>query len=219
MFIRKILLCLSTLFLAGHVYAQETGELRGERPQVTGGSALYKEKWGIKPQIGYMNYVNAVEGSTSRGAIGVMAEYNGLKTGAYTEAEPKFYFGGVSGIVYSQVGKAGANFYGANSTAAAGNSSAYALEIPLNVKYGYNVRQNVRLSARAGGNLIYRSVADTMDLGTPHSTDARWDLFPNIGGDAEFGLTENTGLLIRPDLTFAASNSVFTGTIGLFVAL
>ena len=96
------------------------------------------------------------------------------------------------------------------------------LLFPVNAKIGYNITDNFRTSIHGGGNVLYRSAANVMNLGASSvnsGSNSNWSMFPNAGVDLEFGMGTNVALLIRPDMTFTPGHDFFTGTVGLGVAL
>ena len=75
-----------------------------------------------------------------------------------------------------------------------------------------------RVAAHGGGNLLYRSTASAVALGENSTSggESNWTVFPNVGGDLEFGTTNGVGVIIRPDFTIISNgNGIFTGTVGI----
>ncbi len=217
---KKMTLFVSMMILisVNMAWAQDTassGSVTGS--QSTMGPNLGDERVGIRPQLGYMAYQDPIVGSTTKGMTGIGLEFNVSKS-----LSPDVYplhMAISTGILYSHLGSAGSNFFGNDSSSGVGASSDYMLAIPVNAKIGYNIADSVRISAHGGGNVIYRSAADLVDLGTPFNTGSAWDLFPNAGADLDIGLGKNVSFLVRPDWTFTDSSPIFMGTVGVDFAL
>jgi len=205
---------LFSLLLAGwQAWAQKGGiSVSGaEEPRIR--NALAEERWAITPQFGTMAYRTTAEGDKTKASYGVTFDVN---FNAANESSPNMFIGGVTGVLYSRLGRAGSDFSGEGGVV--GGQDAYVLQIPVNIKVGYDFTNYFRLSAHGGGNVMYRSVSNRMNLGVHQNGDSNWDLFPNIGADAEFSLGGNIGLTLRPDYTFTSAENIFTGTLGLLVA-
>jgi hypothetical protein len=93
------------------------------------------------------------------------------------------------------------------------------------LKVGYSFTPNFRVSAHGGGNLVYQSIVGTVNVnnstvyaGTSNSRSS-WNIFPNVGGDIEFGVAPDISILVRPDVTIASGTSPFTATVGLGIAM
>jgi hypothetical protein len=78
----------------------------------------------------------------------------------------------------------------------------------------------VRVSARGGGNVMYRSEGISMNVGPSTATTGKiWRIYPNIGGDLDIGLTRGLTLGFRPDYTFTPGSNIFVGTVALGLSI
>jgi hypothetical protein len=217
----------SALFMAvvgaGPVWAQdyradtETGRSSTSQGN-TERSGLGSELMSIKPEVGVMRYSNTVDGGTdTRGAAGLDIEFNLARL---MSAGSAIYTGIQTGVVYSHLGAAGAGFFGSSSNTQSTDPGANLLLIPANLKVGWNATDRMRISAHGGGNLIYRSVANSADLGSSSGGGGSvWRILPNVGGDLDLGIAPGVSLMLRPDVTLTNGSSLFTGTLGLGISL
>ena len=177
---------------------------------------LSREAVSIKPMVGVIAFTDPVQGNTSRGAVGLGIDANA--TSLFSKDWRNLYIGPSTGVIVSHLGDSGSNFFGSNSNSGNGSfSGSNLLIIPADLKVGYAITDGVRLSAHGGGNVIYQSIANNLNLGS--TSDSNWKLRPNVGGDVEFGFGKNVALLLRPDWTLSSGDSIFTGTLGLGVTL
>ena len=181
------------------------------------GGYLRSEKVAVKPQVGVVAYSDILGQNTARGATGLAVDANVIKW-AMPE-QTNFYLGPSSGVIYSHLGSPSSNFVGTNSDIGV-QSDANLLMIPVDLKGGYTFGDNFRLAVHAGGNVVYRSVASSLNLGTS-STDPGyiWSFFPNTGVDVEVALGNNMELSLRPDMTFTPGNQIFSGMLALGFSL
>ncbi|MCM2323464.1 MAG: hypothetical protein NDJ90_09405 [Oligoflexia bacterium] len=203
----------------GVAYAQEdeTAATTAEAREVTRGY-LKNEAFGVKPQVGVIAFKDATGDSTGRLAEGINLEWN---TTRLFGMDQKFYMGPVTGMIFSHLGSASSNFVGTDPDRRASDAGANLLIIPANLKVGYNLSDRYRISVHGGGNLTYRSVANSMRLGSKTSAgnDDVWRIYPNVGGDVEIAFSRNALLLLRPDLTITPGDEIFTGTVGVGISL
>ena len=180
---------------------------------------LKNEVVGIKPQVGVMVFTDPIVGNnTSRAVYGFTTDVNFAP--AIGSEMSNWFVGPSTGLIFSHLGAPGSNILGTNSNSGFGGSSNF-FYIPANLKLGYNFTDAFRLGLHGGGNITYRSVANSLFLGASNSagTDSTWNIFPNVGADAEFGLGQNVSLMARPDFTITPGNSIFTGTLALGIPL
>ncbi|MCM2278442.1 MAG: hypothetical protein NDJ89_10240 [Oligoflexia bacterium] len=199
-------------------FAQDEGAATtAEAEEVTRGY-LRNEAFGIKPQVGVLAFKDSTGDSTGRMAEGFSLEWNATRAFGMDQ---KVYLGPSTGLIFSHLGSATSNFVGTDPDRAVGNAGANLIIIPANLKVGYNISDRYRISAHGGGNMTYRSVANSMRLGaTTSSGDADvWRMYPNVGGDVEIAFSRNALLLLRPDLTITPGDDFFTGTVGLGITL
>lgn len=196
--------------------AQLAGQAAPETTQVSEREAgepekrgLGTERFGTKIHLGAVNYDNLSGGSESRWMAGLLFEWNWAST--FNPNRSRWYFGPVTGAMYSFTGGPDASFWGS------GDGNGNLLIIPTDLKIGYAFSDYFRFAVHGGGNVIYRSRASTISLGSNplEVSGDEWDYFPNIGGDIEIGLGKSVALMLRPDLTFTSGDDIFTGTIAL----
>jgi hypothetical protein len=155
--------------------------------------------------------------STTRGAIGLHYDIN--MSNLVSSVSERLYFGPSFGGLYSHIGSVGSNFIATNSNGTDGNGGANLVEIPLDLKLGYNFMDNLRISAHGGGTLLYRSIADAVQIDSSTSSASNWKIYPAVGGDVEMALGGRVTLDLRPDVTLTPINTLFTGALGIGVAL
>jgi len=202
------------LLVGAQALAQSSGTSESVAPSAPIKKALLEEKWGLSAQLGTMAYRSNTEGSRNKATYGALFEYN-VNNGDRGNLSSVFV-GPVVGVLYSRLGRVGADFSGANGNV--GDQDAYAVIVPANIKLGYDFSNSFRLSAHGGVNAVYRSVANRMNLGTTEDNTAHWDFMPNLGADGDVALGDNVAVTIRPDYTFTSGDVIFTGTLGLLVA-
>ena len=182
-----------------------------------GGGGLRNEVVGIRPQAGIMTFKDPSGQNSSRFAVGLTADLN--LASSISDSMRNIYFGPSTGIIFSHLGSPDSNFFGSNSSNANQSGSNF-FYIPADLKLGLNLGDNVRVAVHGGGNVTYRSVANSLNLGTSSNQDGSvWKLFPNVGGDFEFGLGRSVSVLLRPDFTLTPGDAFFTGTLGLSAPL
>lgn len=166
---------------------------------------LDDEVVGIIMHFGLVS-VGDLEGDENARAVGGFSVDGNLLADVPT-SPGKPFLGPSIGIFYSHLGQPGGNFFGLDSPGD-DDEGAHLVLIPLNVKGGYTFNESVRLSAHIGANLAYQSEAEEFE-------NDEWQTATNLGFDVEFGLGDDTILLIRPDWTIRDGANVFTGTLGL----
>ena len=180
-------------------------------------SAIKQEGFGIKPQAGVMVFHSPLDNTNQARLTGGLTLDANVTKWVMGDEPTSLYIGPSTGALYSHLGSSNANFVGNNATGTGTNTNF--LLIPANLKLGWNASDVTRISIHGGGNVVYRSTAGTIALGSAGAGSSGWDMFPNFGGDLEFGLGRSVAFLMRPDWTFTNTNNLFTGTIGLSAAL
>jgi hypothetical protein len=186
---------------------------RREESEVSRGM-LRDEVFGMKPQVGVISFDEPGTGDTaSRGVVGILFDWN-FASGSH------FYVGPQFGGLFSHLGAPGSNFFGSDAPTG-DRSGANIVTLPANFKVGYNFTDRFRIAAHGGANFVYRSIASSMNLGrdADNTLSDNWSVFPNLGGDVEFGLGRSVSLMLRPDWTFTPGDDFFTGTIALGIPL
>lgn len=190
-----------------------------ESEEVTRGY-LERETVGMKPQAGVLVFEDALGNDSSRFALGFTLDWNAAN--AISRNLENWFIGPSTGFIYSHLGSPGSNFFGADSeTPGAGPAGSNFFYVPVNLKAGYTFNNNFRVALHGGGNITYRSVANSLNLGADTSVGTGTDttIYPNVGADFEFGLGKNSALMIRPDLTITPGDEIFTGTAAVAIAI
>ena len=178
---------------------------------------LKNEGIAVKPQLGVIAYRDNTLTDTARAAGGIGLDWNVAKAFSMS---PSVYMGPSSGFIYSHLGSATSNFFGSGADFVENQAGANLLVIPANLKVGYNINDFYRVSVHGGGNVVYRSIASSMQLGSDFAQDGSlWKMYPNAGFDLEAGLGPNLSLAIRPDVTFTTTDNFFTGMVALGINL
>ncbi len=172
-------------------------------------SGLTGKAVAISPHVGIVEFNDFTGDSATRGAIGLTLDWNAMDLLAWDRVS----LGPSTGLFFSHIGDPGSNFFGTDADFSAGQSGANLLIIPANLKLGYSISDNFRVGAHGGGNVIYRTAEQSMQLGTA-GVGSEWDLYPNVGADIDFGLGKGVALSLRPDWTFAGAD-IFTGTVNV----
>ena len=198
-------------FISSPSYAQ----MRGQTVTAEGGEyrerTLKDQKWGVTPQIGVLVYEDAGGSSKARAAIGGSFDWNATKLVLGDDPMGSYIGLSVSGL-YSHPGPNDADFFGSGSSAGGGSNL---VQIPFDVKVGGYFSDSVRFTVRGGGNLIYRSDASAINLGAgSDSTGSLWKVYPNVGLEGEYKVSEHISILARPDLTITPGKNLFVATVG-----
>ena len=196
-------------------HAAET-TVRTEKEVMRG--LLQDETFSLKPQLGGLAYTDSQGGSTGRFLYGITADMNVL-----TMIRPDLtqaYFGPSIGAMFTHLGEPGSNAFGTEGSQSAGQTGSNLLMIPLNVKGGYAFTDYYRLGLHAGGNGIYRSVANSMNLGDGSDrSSSLWKLYPNLGADLDVAMSRKVALTLRPDWTLTPESNLFAATLGVGIFL
>ena len=196
-------------------YASEMGTSSAASEEALMDGNLKESRISVQPSVGVLSYRDEQDNATARASYGFTLDSNLLKVMDPTPT--RFFFGPATGLIFSHMGSATADFFGSSVDNGRTNGANLVL-IPANLKIGYNLRDNFRLSARAGGNITYRSVGDSVAWGDSSQelgSGGGWKMFPNVGMDLEWGVGKNTTVLIRPDYTITPGTDFFSGSIGL----
>ncbi len=192
------------------------GTTTAQTSEVTKGY-LRSEGVSIKPQLGVIGYRDNTLTDTARAAGGFGLDWNASKLFAM---DPSIYVGPSTGFIYSHLGSATSNLFGKGADFVENQAGANMLIIPANLKVGYNINDYYRVSAHGGGNVVYRSIASSMQLGSDfNQSGSLWKLYPNAGIDFEAALGPNVSLALRPDVTFTTTDNFFTGMVALGINL
>jgi hypothetical protein len=177
------------------------------------------EMVGIKPAVGFVTYSDAIGNNATRMSYGITGEFN-LSSLAGMDFT-RYFVGPETGFVFSHLGNPGSDGVGSSADQNYGSAGANMFMIPVNLKVAYAPIRWVRLGAHGGGNVVYRSIANSMKLGSPaeDGTDSAWRMYPNIGADLDFSVTRNVALSFRPDWTITNDTSMFSGLFTLGVTL
>jgi hypothetical protein len=197
----------------------ETGvTVRGAK-EVTRGF-LRDESIAVRPQVGMMVFNDTLNNNetTSRAAYGFTLDMNAMQ---YIDKDmADWYIGPTTGLIFSHLGAPDSNFFGTDGRTGAPAASSNFFYIPLNLKAGYNVTDDVRVALHGGGNWTYRSVATQLDTESDRGNfGSDWTLYPNVGADFDFSLGRDIALTIRPDLTITPGDEFFTGTLALAIPI
>ena len=205
------LAALLLVFTSSGAWAASTGQMRMHVGGEGQGETLRDQRWGLTSQLGGLAYTDNTGSAAGRFTLGIGFDWN-VQPLLRSEAPREQYVGISSGFLYSHPGAADSDFLG-TGTASGSNSNLFM--IPIDLKLGYAMTDSFRFSVRGGGNLIYRSNAAATDLGPgSNSSSELWKIYPNVGVDADFQLTKNLNLTIRPDVTMTPGNDLYVATIG-----
>jgi hypothetical protein len=172
------------------------------------------EMLGIKPAVGTITYNDSSGGRSTRASYGLQGEYNlANAVGANFE---RWFMGPQTGFMFSHLGEADSNFFGADSASSTGQGGSNFLMIPVNLKVAYAPVKWMRVGVHGGGNVMYRSVPASIGL---DNSDVSWRMIPNVGGDVEFSVSKDVALAFRPDWTLSPTQSVFSTSFALGIAL
>ena len=89
------------------------------------------------------------------------------------------------------------------------------------MKFGVLLTEAIRVGVHGGGDVTYRSTALAMQLESPGavSSNARLDLFPNVGADLDVEISRHLVATFRPDVIFNSGKSLFSGIFSLTIPL
>ena len=173
-------------------------------------SGFANEEFGFRPQAGIVNRNNLGDSSV-KAIFGLLMDINVVRAPPLQEGRPYVAFG--FGALYSHLGNPNSDFIGLGGTG--GDEGTNFLELPVNAKAGYTFNEVFRMTVHGGLNVLYsHTTLAAVAPATPASTST-WNGFGNIGADFEFAVGKNVAVLLRPDWTFAAGDTFFTGTFGV----
>ncbi len=206
-----IMICSAFVPFAVPAGAQMRGQAVVSEGQEYRERSLKDQKWGFTPQLGALVYEDRTGAATSRATVGAAFDYN--LTDAILGDDPMGNYIGISlSGLYAHPGPNNANFFGSSSGAGGGSNL---LQFPLDVKIGGYLTDDVRFTVRGGGNLIYRSDASSINLGAgSDSTASLWKVYPNVGLEGEFKVSEHISIMARPDLTITPGKNLFVAMVG-----
>jgi hypothetical protein len=210
----QILTMLCFMLIIGNVQAATGAGIQSsyEEAMLPQEQTMKSQVWGLSPQLGLFSFTERNDNYTSRFAVGLGYDLN--LAPAFWEKSNLFFVGLKTGFLYSHLGGEGSNMLG-NNGPDFNQQGANLLSIPIDLKVGYHLTDSFRLSARTGGNVIYRSIAKSIDLGPgSNSSEELWKIYPNAGLDAEFQVNKNLSLVASPDMTFTTGKNIFVATIG-----
>ncbi|OFZ83356.1 MAG: hypothetical protein A3K03_05025 [Bdellovibrionales bacterium RIFOXYD1_FULL_44_7] len=213
--------------MSGEQDMQEPGTVSPEpgvtvtRAKEAEGGYLKDEIIGIKPQVGVLVFKDALspgQDTTTRGAAGLTLDMNAATL--INENMERWFIGPSTGVIYSHLGGPDAGFFGTTDAGGVAAGSNFFF-IPADLKLGVNLAERYRVAVHGGGNVTYRSIPASMNLGGDNAgqTTPGWDIYPNVGADFEANLGRNIALLARPDVTFTPGDEFFTGTLALAIPL
>lgn len=199
--------------------ATETTEMSSTSEASSARPYISDEMVGIKPAVGFVGFVDQAGSNATRMSYGIMGEFN--LASPLSMDFTRFFVGPETGFVFSHLGNPGSDGVGSNSDRNSGSAGANMFMIPLNAKIGYAPLRWVRIGAHGGGNVIYRSIANSMRLGdsATDGSDSRWKMYPNVGADLDVSLARNVAISFRPDWTLTNETSMFSGLFTLGVTL
>lgn len=209
------LMLLSFIGLGSSSYAQSptftTTGMKGEEEQT-----MKDETIGIIPQVGAISFTDKNGEKDGRQLAGLGVDFN---FASFYENVMRDYFLGIStGAFYSHIGAAGSDFFGSSDDQNDGGANL--LLIPVDAKIGYNFTPSFRASVHGGGNLIYRSKANSARFdAASDGTNDYWSIYPNVGADFELQIGNSVSLIARPDLTIAPDNNLFMATVGATIIM
>ncbi len=178
------------------------------------------ETLGFVPQVGVLAFTNQRGEKDGRQLAGLGINFNFASLAEEESNMRDYYLGFATGAFYSHMGEPSGNFFGEDATVYQGMGGANLLLIPMNAKVGYNFTPSFRGSVRGGGNVIYRSIASSTNLGDgSESGQSLWSMYPNVGADFELQVGRSVSLIARPDLTIAPNNNLFMGTVGATIIM
>lgn len=179
---------------------------------------LQDEKYSIKPLVGAIAYRDVQGSNTGRAAAGLTMDMNAITL--IEKGATQWYVGPAIGAIFSHMGEPTSNFFGADATQNANQGNANILIMPANLKAGYAFTDYYRIGVHGGGNVIYRSVANSMNLGEgSESSGTLWKVYPSVGGDLDIALGKSVAITLRPDWTLTPADDLFTGSLGVGIFL
>lgn len=176
------------------------------------------ETLGFVPQYGVLTYIDNKGETRGRQLAGLGIDFN---FASLFKNNVRDYFLGLStGAFYSHMGDSTSNFFGDSPSTNEGAGGANLVVIPVDAKIGYHFTPSFRAALHGGGNIIYRSIANTANLGDgSDSSNSLWRMYPNLGADFEWQVGDYVSVMARPDLTIAPNENLFMGTVGATIIM
>ena len=179
---------------------------------------LKDETLGFSPQYGVLSFVDNKGEVEGRQLVGLGIDFNGASL--FKNSVRDYFFGVSTGAFYSHMGEPSSDFFGGNASQNESQGGANMVLIPADLKVGYNFTNDFRASVRGGGNIIYRSIGNSANLGEGSTSgNALWRVYPNVGADFEWQVSRYVSLMARPDLTIAPNDNLFMGTLGATIIM
>jgi hypothetical protein len=167
-------------------------------------SYLNREMLGLRPAIAFTEFSDFNNHRSLRFGVGMTIDYNAAQMLGLNPYRTTL--GIQSGILLHHVGDTDSSLFGAGTPSVnRGQAGANLAMMPLNLRYGTAVMDELRISIHAGANAFYRNVLSSVRLTDNEKT---WTLLPNVGADFEFSLSRSVALNVRPDWTVAGKRSV-----------
>ena len=193
----------------------DTGTMSSVTEKGNLSSGLLKDEIvSLKPEFGVATYTAPNNQGQGRATYGILSDLNFSKT-LPPEWGP-IYLGITSGLMFTHLGSATSNFWGSDPSQVVTDPGANMLLFPADIEAGWAMNNNARLAIHGGANVLYRSVANSIDMGDSSSVPGSvWRLFPNLGVDFDYSIGRNVAISIRPDLTLTPGNNVFIAAVGV----
>ena len=210
----KTIFMISALVAGGQAWGEDEVPSVSTAQIKTGSKGLLKDEMlAVRPLAGALAYQDSKGANTSRLAVGLAFDLNLSRS--ITHLSNEWYSGISTGVIISHLGDPSSNFFGADATSQANESSANMMIIPMNLKLGYAFSDYYRLAIHGGANFLHRSNPQSLNLGEdPGSAPATWNLRPNFGVDLNIAVGRNVSISLRPDWTITTGGNLFTGTLG-----
>ncbi len=204
----SLLLCAA--LVGSTALAQDETETRSEREMEDVTRGVYQSPLSLGLRAGVWGFQDSTGDYDARGTLGINFLWN--LSGAIAPRS-KMLYGLETGLIYSHIGAPDANFVGTDSDLAGADTNAFS--IPMNIAVGYNWSDRFLTALHGGAALIYRSNTNSMVLGrNDGSADDSVDVFPAIGANFGYSLSQNVGLSLRGDYIPTPVDDVYTVSLG-----
>jgi hypothetical protein len=210
---QKVLVCLITTaaLMATAAWAQEGvyegGRTEREATEATRG--VYESPLTISPQVGVFGFADGTNSYTSRVVEGFTLDLNVMPFMRTAHAGIR------SGLLFSHIGAAGSNFFGANSPDG-NNAGANTFLIPIELFANGRVAEKVVAGLQFGTTAVYRSISTSMNTGRAVDTSAAssTEFFPSLGLNVGWEVSKSVAVALRGDYMITPGSDMFTTSLG-----
>lgn len=177
-------------------------------------SNVYDSVINITPEIGVLGYSDALTNYTSRVAEGFNLDWNIANMVSISGMQ----MGLETGLLYSHLGSPSSNFFGTNAELVGGEGSNTYL-VPATIVAGYKPSDQSVIAFKVGAQLLYQSMAGSINTGRSITGTTATDVFPSLGLNLGYSLSKKVGISLRGDYIPTPAQDMFSTFLGATIGL